>query len=657
MLKNNMRNIGIVAHVDAGKTTVTEQLLYQSGSSRSLGNVNKGTTHTDSMEIERQRGISVKSSEIDLTFNNTNIYLIDTPGHIDFIGEVERSIGVLDGAVVVVSCVEGVQPQTQIYFDALAQMNIPTIFFINKLDRPGSDPTKVVADIKNSLTNKLVPVQIIENINNSFIRKDLFTSISSMEDPNYASIIEDIVVLLGEENEDIIEAYYDNSLSVTALKQELMLQAMSGKVYPVFFGIAIDGEGILELLNGIVDYIPGPKDLDKEPFSALVYKISHHKTFGKISHIKVFSGKITARDEILNLTSQVKEKATILRKIINHKDCDIKEASSGDLIMVSGLNSKVGDVLGSSSYIPKLPTIANPVLAIKIHPLKTQDFVPLVEALNILQEEDPLLNMEWIKEKREINIHITGAIQIEVIENILKNRFNIEVTFDEASVIYKETPSKTGYGEEFYTMPKPCWAIVTFLIEPLPIGSGIVYESQVRTENIKLRYQREIEGNIHRLLKQGLYGWNVTDLKITLVDGEDHVLHSRSGDFTTATAIALMNGFSHIGMTLLEPIMDFKISVPEDVCGKVLNDIINMRGTFNSPVISNGIFTVTGKVPVATSLNYPINLGIISSGKGIISTKFNSYAPCQLELGKTREYVGVNPRDRSKYILYARKAL
>lgn len=419
MIKNNMRNIGIVAHVDAGKTTVTEQLLYQSGSSRSLGNVNKGTTHTDSMEIERQRGISVKSSEIDLTFNNTNIYLIDTPGHIDFIGEVERSIGVLDGAVVVVSCVEGVQPQTQIYFDALAQMNIPTIFFINKLDRPGSDPTKVVADIKNSLTNKLVPVQIIENINNSFIRKDLFTSISSMEDPNYASIIEDIVVLLGEENEDIIEAYYDNSLPVTALKRELMLQAMSGKVYPVFFGIAIDGEGILELLNGIVDYIPGPKDLDKEPFSALVYKISHHKTFGKISHIKIFSGKITARDEILNLTSQVKEKATILRKIINHKDCDIKEASSGDLIMVSGLNSKVGDVLGSSSYIPKLPTIANPVLAIKIHPLKTQDFVPLVEALNILQAEDPLLNMEWIKEKREINIHITGAIQIEVIENIL----------------------------------------------------------------------------------------------------------------------------------------------------------------------------------------------------------------------------------------------
>jgi len=206
-------------------------------------------------------------------------------------------------------------------------------------------------------------------------------------------------------------------------------------------------------------------------------------------------------------------------------------------------------------------------------------------------------------------------------------------------------------------MPKPCWAIVEFLIEPLPKGSGIIYESKVRMEKVKLKYQREIEDNLDRILSQGIYGWAVTDLKITFTQGEDHVMHSRSGDFATSTAMAIMRGLNEIGTSLLEPMIGFRITVPEDVGGRVLNDIIKMRGSFETPLIYDNTFTIEGTMPVSTSLEYPSTLGIISSGKGIITTKFKGYEPCSLEMGASRERVGVNPFDRAKYILYVRNAL
>ena len=250
-----------------------------------------------------------------------------------------------------------------------------------------------------------------------------------------------------------------------------------------------------------------------------------------------------------------------------------------------------------------------------------------------------------------------GTIQLEILESILKNRFGIDVYFGKPSVIYKETPTAKGIGYERYTMPKPCWAVVKFEIEPLPRGSGLVYESKVRTEQIKQRYQNEIKEQLPLSLKQGIHGWEVVDLKVTLIDGEDHVIHSNPGDFHIATAMGIMNGLQNVGTTLLEPIINFRISVPEEIGGKILNDIMNMRGNFDNTQVNNGTFTVEGKMPVATSLDYPVKLGIISKGKGIITTKFSGFAPIPLEQGETRERVGVNPLDRAKYILYARNAI
>lgn len=657
MITKQIRNVGIVAHVDAGKTTLTEQLIYNSGSSKVLGSVDKGTTHTDIMDIEKQRGISVKSSEIDLCYENTEIHLIDTPGHVDFTGEVERSLGVLDGAIVVVSSVESVKPQTEVYFKALNEMNIPSIFFINKIDRLGSDYIKTIEDVKKLLTTKVIPLEIVSNDVESYKITDLFSIINDLSDDKYSELIEDIVSTLGENNEEIIEEYYNETLTLEKIKNEIIIQCKEGKVYPLFIGSALKGIGINNLLDGIINYLPAPRNLDHEPFSALVYKISHDKNLGRISHLKIFSGILKVRDDVINVNKNSKEKITIMKKIIQQRECDIKEASSGDIVMVANLSCNTYDILGNSTYIPNVPNIANPLLTLRVYPLKNDDYIPLVEALNILESEDPLLNVLWIKEKKEIHIHIMGTIQLEILENVLKDRFSIDVTFGEPSVIYKETPIDSGYAIEEYTMPKPCWAIVKFLIEPLPLESGIVFETQVRTDKIKIKYQREIENNLTDILKEGYLGWNVTDLKITLLDGEDHVMHSRPGDFKAATAMALMKGFRDIGMTLLEPIIDFKISINEELGGRVLNDIIQMRGNFNSPTVDNGIFTVTGTMPVSTSLNYAVTLGIMSSGKAMLSTKFHGYEPCPIELGKKKEHTHVNPLDRSKYILYVRNAL
>lgn len=281
----------------------------------------------------------------------------------------------------------------------------------------------------------------------------------------------------------------------------------------------------------------------------------------------------------------------------------------------------------------------------------------LVQAVEVLEEEDPLLNFQWIKEKNELHIQIMGMIQVEILEAVLLDRFSIPVEFGEPSVIYKETPSSSGYGFCAYTMPKPCWAITRFKIESAESGEGLIYKSEVRKEDIKEKYQREVERQLPVTLKQGIYGWEVIDLKVTLVEGEDHVMHSNPGDFLIATAMGIMDGLANIKTTLLEPMISFKIMVPEVVGGKLIGDIVEMRGTFDNPTIEAGNFTIEGQLPVATSLDYPVKLGIISSGKGIMVTRFSGYKPIPLELGSTRERVGVNPLDREKYILFSRNAI
>ncbi len=281
----------------------------------------------------------------------------------------------------------------------------------------------------------------------------------------------------------------------------------------------------------------------------------------------------------------------------------------------------------------------------------------MAEALQILEKEDPALEFEWYREDKELQLKVMGAIQVEVLEQIILQRFGISVQFEDPTVIYKETPITSGYGIGHYTMPKPCWAIVKFLIEPAPRGSGVSYKSLVRTSDIHQKYQNEVERSIPKALQQGIKGWEVTDLKITLVEGEDHQMHSRPGNFVLATPMGIMNALNDIGTQFLEPILWFKITANDELLGKLTSEIIQMRGQFDSPTIVDNKMTLTGTVPLATSLDFPVRLSSLSGGKAKLLTRFHSYQVCEDALAQTRPYKGISPLDRSKYILKMRKAL
>jgi len=650
-MQQKIRNVGILAHVDAGKTTITENFLYLSGQIKKLGSVDDGTTQTDFLDVERERGISVRSSNTSFDWEGIKINLIDTPGHVDFSADVERVLRVMDCAVIVISAVEGVQAHTETLWNALQNRKIPTLIFINKIDRAGSDVELVLSEIRKELTNNLAILseasnETLPDANVSFLWNNEGLSDTLIE--SIASVDEEILDLYLNEHEFSFGELDD------AIKKAINLC----ELYPVLMGSAKNSIGVRELLNAVVHYLPGPIADKSKALSGLVYKISHDKVMGQISHVKVFNGKIKNREVIHNASRAKDEKVTQVRKLISNKFEDIGEVLAGDIAGICGLQAKVGDVLGEySDVLPKDISLRTPLLTVQVKAKNDKDYPALAEALQELSTEDPSLDFEWLREDKELHVKIMGWIQIEVIEKILENRFGIIAKFDDPTVIYKETPLKVGEGFVRYWMPKPCWAIMKFRIEPGELGSGVVYESNISVDDVHQKYQNEVERTIPNALKQGVKGWEVTDLKITLIKGEDHQVHSNPGDFVVATPMGIMDGLTNTNTSLLEPLISFKILAIEDLLGAITSDITKMRGTFESPEMENGKFTLSGILPVATSLDFPVRLSSRSGGKAKISTKFYGYQKCADELGQTREYKGISPLDTSKWILKARKAL
>jgi ribosomal protection tetracycline resistance protein len=289
--------------------------------------------------------------------------------------------------------------------------------------------------------------------------------------------------------------------------------------------------------------------------------------------------------------------------------------------------------------------------------MNNKDYPALAAAMQELALEDPALGFEWMREEAELQVKIMGKIQMEVLERILADRFGIDARFEDPTVIYQETPSGRNEGFVQYWMPKPCWAIMKFRMEPGERGSGVVYNSIVSVNDVQQKYQNEVERSIAGALKQGIKGWEVTDLRITLIEGEDHPVHTRPGDFAIATPMGIMDGLVNTGTTLLEPMIEYKIDAPEDLLGIITSDITRMRGTFESPTIANGRFILHGNLPLSTSLDYPVKLSSRSAGKARISTNFSGYRECTDEQGVIRPYKGISPLDTAKYILKARKAI
>ena len=656
-MTNKRKNIGILAHVDAGKTTITENFLFLAKATKAKGSVDKGSSITDSMSLEKERGISIRAASVSFTWGNFMINLIDTPGHADFSAEVERALAVLDGVILVVSAAEGVQSHTLVLWEAIKQLNVPCLIFINKLDRDGADYQRVLKEIHKELSAPIFPIIVPESeSDNDTNLIHLFTE-NSLELSN-SKIKEQALETLAEKDEEVLVKFLnDESLKWKLISTKVVELTHKQQLIPLFCGVAKNGIGMDELMEGVINFLPdAPNNIQSEP-TGLVFKLDHDKTLGKIAHVRLFSGIVRNRDTIINHSQQKEEKIAQIKKVFTDKKIDTGEIRAGDIGIVTGLQSAVaGDILGNSDLVPMVFPLQKPVLTIMVKAKNDNQYAELAEALHTLNTEDPLLDFTWYKDEQEMHLKLMGAVQIEILQSVLEQRFGIESEFEDPTVIYKETPAGTAEGYVEYTMPKPCWAVMRFRIEPGERGSGIQYDSEVSVNDIHRKYQNEIKATIPKALTQGLKGWEVTDIKITLIKGEDHEIHSRPGDFILATPIGVMAALKNSGTNLLEPVYKFEIKAPEEFLGTIVSDLTKMRATFESPEFDNELFSLKGKIPVSTSLKYHIRLSSLTGGKGRFNTKFGGYQECTNEQGIIRNYKGVNPLNTSQWILHKRGA-
>ncbi|MDD6034091.1 MAG: TetM/TetW/TetO/TetS family tetracycline resistance ribosomal protection protein [Oscillospiraceae bacterium] len=648
MEQNQKRSLcmGILAHVDAGKTTVTEQLLYLAGAIRAAGRVDSGTAQTDWLEVERRRGISVRASETALHWGGLQLNLIDTPGHVDFAGEVERCLDVLDGAVLVLSAVEGVQAQTRLLWKALRAMEIPTLLLINKIDRAGADPERVLAQIRKELSPAALPLQRAVHAGEDA------ASVCPAEE-----LADEILAAAAEFDEEAEEAFLEERAPAPGQPEQWLRRGTGeGKLFPVLLGSAKNGVGMKELLEAVARLLPPSRGSSEGPLSGLVYRISHDPVMGKGAHLRLFSGRLQNRDAV-SLSGRGSQKISQIRQILGAKSADLGTLSAGEIGVVYGLtDAAVGDVVGEKP--PRHhEQLAVPLLTVQVFAEKEELQPRLAEALRELTDEDPLLDLEWIREKRELHLKVTGVIQLEVLAELIRDRYQLEVTFSSPSVIYRETPSGRGVGRAVYLAPKPCWAIVELEVEPLPRGSGVRFRSAIGESTLPVRYQNHVAQALPDALKQGLLGWEVTDALFTLTNGQSHQFHTHPLDFFVATPMAVMDALEQAGTTLLEPMVRVTLSAPEGLLGRVVGDILAMRGSFDTPEIGEGVFTLEALLPAATSLDYPVEFRSLTGGKGTYLSEFAGYQPCPVELGAVQERRGIDPRDRERWILHKRGAM
>lgn len=666
-MPEKFHNIGIMAHVDSGKTTLTEQLLYLTGAIRQAGSVDSGTAATDSLSIEKQRGISVRTATASTQWKDITINIIDTPGHVDFAGEVERALSALDYAVVIVSAVEGVRAHTENILKSLDAAKLPRIVFINKIDRAGADSASVISELKSISSQSYFLLSETEN--------------EGFENPNVKTIDgEKFAVAATEALADLCDEAADAFLCDEALTEERAVDLIKKEISdcrltPVLCGSAKLSIGIRELADILAKLMPSAERRAADGLCGIIFKIEHDKNLGKVSHIRLFGGEISNRDEVEiispadNITADsdaveieakppAKEKVSQIKSFSGARLTDTGIVKSGDIAAVCGLPSaKTGHFIGSLA-VSESAKLVNPFLRVRVTPSDGDQLkLPsLAAALGELSDEEPYIDAKWENGQKEITISTTGKIQLEVIDTLLKERYNLSAAFSPPTVIYKETPSQKGYARASYTMPKPCWAVVEFIFEPMPRGYGVSYHGRLPSNQCFYRYQSHIHTSFNRCLEQGLYGWEVTDFKCTLVGGEHHTIHTHPLDFFVCTPMAFMNGLNENGSTILEPLLKIRVSAPADLSGKLLSEIVKMGGEYDSPVIRSDNVVLEAIVPVATSMDFPTKLAVISSGKAVLNQSFYGYRECRDGLEHINPRRGVNPLDRSKWILYARGA-
>ncbi|WP_430476930.1 GTP-binding protein [Bacillus cereus] len=642
-------NIGIVAHVDAGKTSLTERILYETNVIKEVGRVDSGSTQTDSMELERQRGITIKASVVSFFIDDIKVNVIDTPGHADFIAEVERSFRVLDGAILVISAVEGVQAQTKILMRTLQKLNIPTILFVNKIDRSGANTEKVMKQIKEILSNEAFPFYSVHN-----------------EGTKTARIIEyksydDCIERLAPYNESLLASYVNNEIIPDALlRKELEQQIQQANVYPIFFGSAMTGMGVPELLVNISAILPANNSSQDEELSGVVFKIERESSGEKIAYVRVFSGSLHVRKYVdIQRSKYLPHKEKIKKMCIFHNGDAVQTSTvpSGEFCKVWGLSDiKIGDIIGERTDYIKDIHFAEPQMEATIDAVPTERIHDLYAALMELCEEDPLIKVWKDDIHNELYIRLFGEVQKEVIETTLYEKYNLQVTFSNTRVVCIEKPIGVGNSVEVMgEKANPFYATIGFKIERGELNSGITYKLGVELGSLPLAFHKAIEDTVFQTLKQGLYGWEVTDIIVTLTHTGYASPVTTASDFRNLTPLVLMDALKQAETYVYEPVNEFELTVPERAISTAMYKLAAIPATFAEPILYNDSYQLTGALPVAKTEHFKRMLHSFTEGEGIFTTNPAGFTKLKPPF-PTRKRVDYNPLNRKDYLLHVLKA-
>lgn len=585
--------IGIVAHVDAGKTSLSECLLYESGKIRSFGRVDNKDAYLDTFELERQRGITIFSKQAVFEYKQTSFTLLDTPGHVDFSAEMERTLQVLDYAILVISGADGVQGHTKTLWRLLQVYKKPCYIFVNKMDQPGVDKDALLADIKKQLSDMAVPFEL----------KD-----------------EGFYEQIALSDESVMEDYLQNGhVSEETLKKLIL----GRKIFPVFFGSALKQHGIQSFMEELARY--AIQTDSGHQFGAKVFKISRDAQGNRLTHLKVTSGRLLVKDLIDE--GQLQEKVNQIRRYSGEKFETLGEANSGDVIAVLGLSQTyAGQGLGVEATTGK--PLLEPVLSYRIHFPNGEDTRLMLPKLRLIEEEEPSLKLVWDEILKELHVELMGEVQLEVLQALVLERFNTQISFGEGHIVYKETIATMAEGVGHFE-PLRHYAEVHLLLEPMPRGSGLVFKSLLSEDELDKNWQRLILSHLNEKEHRGvLTGSYVTDMRVSLVAGGAHLKHTDGGDFREATFRALRQGLMEAESLLLEPYYQFTIEVPSQMVGRTMTDIEQIHGSCEIAESDGEYSTLVGKAPVATMRNYHKELVAYTRGFGRITTELWGYDLC-----------------------------
>ena len=612
-------NIGILAHVDAGKTTLTESLLYTSGAILELGSVDKGTTRTDTMFLERQRGITIQAAVTSFNWNDYKINIVDTPGHTDFITEVYRSLSVLDGAILVISAKDGVQAQTRILFHALQKMNIPTIIFINKIDQYGINLNNIYQNIKEKLSNDIIVMQ-----NVTLTPEISIKNIIDLDD--WDPVI--------SKNDKLLEKYIaGEKLTIQELTYEEYRCVKKGSLFPIYHGSARNNIGTQQLIEAISNlFCPEMNENDSE-LCGRVFKIEYTDHKQRLVYLRLYSGTLHLRDTII-LPEKKKVKLTEIYIPSNGEMIQTKIVCSGDIFIIPNNTLRLNDIIGNEKILPcnvwNDKTV--PILRTRIEPIKIEEREKLLDALTEIADTDPLLRYYVDTITHEIIISFLGTVQLEVICSLLIEKYHINIRIEDPTVIYLEKPlQKADYTIHIEVPPNPFWASIGLSITPLPIGSGIQYESKVSLGYLNQSFQNAVREGINYGLEQGLYGWEVTDCKICFEYGVYYSPVSTPSDFRFLAPIVLEQALKKAGTQLLEPYLSFILFTPQGYFSRAYNDAQKHCAIIETSQSKNDEVIFTGHIPARCINEYRNTLTLYTNGQAVFLTELKDYqiATCE----------------------------